>query len=160
MVVGASTHQELLKCMEIIQKSKDVFKVWPCTWQLDIVLAMLQRRQHIVCISGTGSGKTLPFWLPLLFTSGIQIVVTALNLLSKQNESQLQRVGISAISLAGETCWQDKTTVCVLGDCFELILMYYSGHHRRKIQGFGCKSGDANEKRWCFSEAAEKQNTR
>ncbi|KAF8837391.1 hypothetical protein BDN67DRAFT_873341, partial [Paxillus ammoniavirescens] len=40
----------------------------------------------IVCIAGTGMGKTLTFWLPLLFClEGIQIVVTPLNQLGQQN---------------------------------------------------------------------------
>ena len=43
-------------------------------------------------------GKTLCFWLPLLFRpNGIQIVVTPLNLLGKQNAASLTKAGISAI---------------------------------------------------------------
>ncbi|KAF7970094.1 hypothetical protein HWV62_25022 [Athelia sp. TMB] len=49
-----------------------------------------------------GSGKTLTFWMPLLFfKEGIQIVITALNGLAKQNVRELEGKGIGAIALTG-----------------------------------------------------------
>ncbi|KAJ7306712.1 hypothetical protein DFH08DRAFT_652520, partial [Mycena albidolilacea] len=41
----------------------------PCYWQIKVVEAILKRDRDVVCISATGSGKTLTFWLPLLFKS-------------------------------------------------------------------------------------------
>ncbi|KAJ7701238.1 hypothetical protein B0H17DRAFT_924702, partial [Mycena rosella] len=39
--------------------------------------AILKRDGDVVCISATGSGKTLTFWLPLLFRpNGIQLVIS------------------------------------------------------------------------------------
>ncbi|KIK72854.1 hypothetical protein PAXRUDRAFT_179790, partial [Paxillus rubicundulus Ve08.2h10] len=49
-------------------------------WQLKIAEAFLKGDHDIVCIAGMSMGKTLSFWLPLLFWPlGIQIVVTTLN---------------------------------------------------------------------------------
>jgi len=49
-------------------------------------------------------GKTLTFWMPLLFRpEGIQIVVTPLNLLGKQNATSLAKAGIGAIAISSET---------------------------------------------------------
>ncbi|KAG2046074.1 hypothetical protein BDR06DRAFT_899841, partial [Suillus hirtellus] len=54
----------------------------------------------IICIAGTGKGKTLTFWMPLLFDStSVQVVITPLNLLGKQNVMDLKKAGISAISI-------------------------------------------------------------
>ncbi|ETW75969.1 hypothetical protein HETIRDRAFT_53821, partial [Heterobasidion irregulare TC 32-1] len=40
----------------------------------------------------TGSGKTLTFWMLLLFASRIQIIVTPLNILGKQNKDDLRNI--------------------------------------------------------------------
>ncbi|KAI0669881.1 P-loop containing nucleoside triphosphate hydrolase protein [Trametes maxima] len=76
----------------------------PCLWQCNVVLALLQRSYDVVCISGTGSGKTLTFWMPLLFCEdGIQVVITPLNILGNQNTVQLERLGIRAIAISAQT---------------------------------------------------------
>jgi len=49
-------------------------------------------------------GKTLCFWIPLLFRmDGIQLVITPLNLLGKQNTTSLGIAGIPAIAINAET---------------------------------------------------------
>ncbi|KAG1762233.1 hypothetical protein EDD22DRAFT_759432, partial [Suillus occidentalis] len=54
----------------------------PCLWQLKLADALLKGDQDIVCIAGTGMGKTLSFWILLLFcNNSIQLVITPLNLL-------------------------------------------------------------------------------
>lgn len=54
--------------------------------------------------AGCGFGKTLGFWIPLFHKEkGIQIVVTALNLLGKQNIDTLTKAGIKGISINAET---------------------------------------------------------
>lgn len=66
--------------------------------------ALLKGDDDIICISGTGSGKTLTFWMPLLFhPSGIQVIVTPLNILGTQNKKQLLDVGIEAVVISGDT---------------------------------------------------------
>ncbi|KIJ18403.1 hypothetical protein PAXINDRAFT_70931, partial [Paxillus involutus ATCC 200175] len=61
-------------------KAQECFGKRACLWQLQIAEAFLKGDHDIVCIAGTSMGKTLSFWLPLLFQpSGIQIVVTPLN---------------------------------------------------------------------------------
>ncbi|KAJ3476844.1 hypothetical protein NLI96_g10880 [Meripilus lineatus] len=75
----------------------------PCLWQLKIAQAILKREKDVVCIAGTGSGKTLTFWMPLLFRDGIQIVITPLNILGAQNVEELKSRGIPAISISAET---------------------------------------------------------
>ena len=55
------------------------FKVLPCIFQAHVALAQLEQKD-CVTISPTGSGKTLTFWIPLLFNNdGIIIIITALN---------------------------------------------------------------------------------
>ncbi|KAG1896740.1 uncharacterized protein F5891DRAFT_906803, partial [Suillus fuscotomentosus] len=51
----------------------------PCLWQLKVAQALLKGDSDVICTAGTGMGKTLGFWLPLLFhDGGIQIIVTPL----------------------------------------------------------------------------------
>lgn len=91
--------------VEDIQKTTEkVFGRRPCLWQCRVALALLRGDKDVVCISGTGSGKTLCFWIPLLFRPvGIQVIITPLNLLGDQNRQQLEKVGIKALTISGET---------------------------------------------------------
>ena len=96
-------HQQLPSLSEIRELTQQRFGVWPCLWQLKVAHALLRGRD-VVCTAGTGMGKTLTFWIPLLFsTGGIQIVITPLNLLGKQNTQALTKAGIRAIVINSET---------------------------------------------------------
>lgn len=65
--------------------------------------AILERKDVLFEV-GTGVGKTLAFWLPLLFRpKGIQLVVTALNVLGDQNVAQLAKANIQAIGINADT---------------------------------------------------------
>lgn len=69
-----------------------------------MVQALLKNNKDVVSIAATGSGKTLTFWMPLLFVpEAIHIVVTPLNILGKQNVETLAKVGIKAISITAES---------------------------------------------------------
>ncbi|KAJ3482846.1 hypothetical protein NLI96_g6698 [Meripilus lineatus] len=88
---------------EIREKTLEKFGRRACLWQLKIAEAILKRDKDVVCIAGTGSGKTLTFWMPLLFRDGIQIVMTPLNILGVQSVAELNGHGIPAISIYSET---------------------------------------------------------
>ncbi|KIK20561.1 hypothetical protein PISMIDRAFT_71516, partial [Pisolithus microcarpus 441] len=78
--------------------TQQFFGVWPCLWQLKVAKTILKGDKDVICIAGTGMGKTLTFWMPLLFReNGMQIVVTPLNLLGKEN-TQLLQTQVQAIS--------------------------------------------------------------
>ncbi|KIM55781.1 hypothetical protein SCLCIDRAFT_133998, partial [Scleroderma citrinum Foug A] len=86
------------------QQAQQTFGVWPCLWQLKVSEALLKGDKDVICTAGTGMGKTLCFWLPLLFRpDGIQIVVTPLNLLGAQNATSLAKARICAIAINSET---------------------------------------------------------
>ena len=87
---------------EVIEKAQKVFGMRPCSWQIKVVMDIHGHQKDIMCISRTGSGK-LPFCLPLLFTTGIQIIITPLNILSKQNETSLEKVGIKVLAISRDT---------------------------------------------------------
>ncbi|KAG2039344.1 hypothetical protein BDR03DRAFT_860155 [Suillus americanus] len=71
---------------EIYLKTQEKFGVHPCLWQLKVAHALLKGDWDVMCIAGTGMGKTLSFWILLLFCiNSIQLVITPLNLLGKQN---------------------------------------------------------------------------
>ena len=83
----------------IRQKALNVFGKTPCKFQVNLCLWQLQKH-NIISISLTGSGKTLTFWLPLLFSkNSVSIVVTALNILGDQFVNELEQAGFPAISV-------------------------------------------------------------
>ncbi|KAJ7231791.1 P-loop containing nucleoside triphosphate hydrolase protein [Mycena rebaudengoi] len=93
----------------IRDKVEAVFGYRPCLWQLKVVRAILKRDKDVASIAATGSGKTLTFWMPLLFIeNGIQIVITPLNILGKQNVESLAKVGISTICITAETATEEN----------------------------------------------------
>ncbi|KIJ64213.1 hypothetical protein HYDPIDRAFT_71054, partial [Hydnomerulius pinastri MD-312] len=46
--------------------TQQVFGVRPCLWQLKVAEALLKGDKDVLCTAGTGMGKTLGFWMPLL----------------------------------------------------------------------------------------------
>jgi len=96
---------------------KDRFGFFPCKWQLEAALTQLEQRD-LVTLAPMGSGKTLTFWIPLLFNGdGITIVITPLNILGNKNVVELSAVSIPAINL---------TMSSVLEGTFKVVL-YYMG---------------------------------
>ncbi|KAI9431014.1 hypothetical protein H4582DRAFT_1766967, partial [Lactarius indigo] len=58
----------------------------------------------LVTLAPTGSGKTLTFWMPLLFNrNGITIVITPLIVLGDKYVAELSAVSIPAINLASKS---------------------------------------------------------
>ena len=76
----------------------------PCTFQLKSAYWQL-RQKNVFTVAPTGSGKTLTFWLPLLFNDGgIQILVTPLNILGDKNAAEISTLlGISAVNVTADT---------------------------------------------------------
>ncbi|KAG1894466.1 P-loop containing nucleoside triphosphate hydrolase protein [Suillus fuscotomentosus] len=75
----------------------------PCTWQLQSAHNQLENKD-VFTISPTGSGKTLTFWIPLLFNNGgITIIITPLNILSEKNQDEANAYGFPTLDICAET---------------------------------------------------------
>ena len=99
-----SQTSDMLLLSQVRDQVESLFGQRPCLWQIRVVQAILKNDKDVVSVSAMGSGKTLTFWMPLLFIpDGIQIVVTPLNILGKQNVDTLAKVGINAVSVTAET---------------------------------------------------------
>ncbi|KAG2155788.1 P-loop containing nucleoside triphosphate hydrolase protein, partial [Suillus bovinus] len=82
---------------------QECFGFVPCNWQVQSAQAQLKQRD-IITLSPTGSGKTLTFWIPLLFNnSGITILITPLTILGEKNVTELQQVQIPVVNLSATT---------------------------------------------------------
>jgi superfamily II DNA helicase RecQ len=110
---------------ELRSTVQNSFGVRPCIFQACSALAQLEQKDYIT-ISPTGSGKTLTFWIPLLFNDdGIIIIVTALNILGEMNVAELEKLGISATNVTGESAADELFKVLSLYS-FNLLLSYLS----------------------------------
>jgi hypothetical protein len=60
--------------------------------------------KDIITIAATGSGKSFPYWMPLLYIKyGIVILVTPLKLLGKQFVDILEKNQLHAVSMIAAT---------------------------------------------------------
>ena len=123
---------------EIRTRCEEVFKVRPCRFQTEFARNILLRKDVILEIA-TGMGKTLAFWLPILFRpTGIQVVVTALNALEHQCDASLAEYGILAVAIDGTLEHERVTTVFKvrcdhLSSNLNSILYLVSGDRSRQI---------------------------
>lgn len=89
---------------EIRSRTFEAFGKRLCLWQARICEAILQGGQDVISIAGTGMGKTLTFWMPLLFRpQGILLVITPISILGKQNVEILEKAGIHGIFVSRGT---------------------------------------------------------
>ncbi|KAM6491382.1 P-loop containing nucleoside triphosphate hydrolase protein [Amanita muscaria] len=94
---------------EIRSRTLETFGKRPCLWQARICEAILNGDQDVISIAGTGMGKTLTFWMPLLFRPlGVLLVITPLNILGKQNIETLEKAGIGGIFISAKTAMEDN----------------------------------------------------
>ncbi|KAJ7677684.1 P-loop containing nucleoside triphosphate hydrolase protein [Mycena polygramma] len=108
-VCASSSGPPRYSCLEIRAEAIRILGYQPCLWQIRVVEAILKRDGDVVCIAATGSGKTLTFWLPLLFRpTGIQLVISPLNILGEQNVKQLADMGLKGINITAETANADN----------------------------------------------------
>ncbi|KIL55528.1 hypothetical protein M378DRAFT_188664 [Amanita muscaria Koide BX008] len=82
-----------------------------CWLQIQAALELYQGKDVVVC-AATGFGKTLTFWIPLVMAleegrDKVSVVVTPLNLLGKQNVEVLEKVGIPAVAVDGESASEE-----------------------------------------------------
>ena len=107
---------------EIQEQTLTTFNKQPCLWQVQVAKALLQGSRDVVCTAGTSMGKTLTFWIPLLFhPNGIQIIVTPLNQLGQQQVEDLKSMGMQAIAINADTANADnyKVHTGVTIPCYE-----------------------------------------
>lgn len=97
---------------EIRQRAYEVFGKRLCLWQVRVVQAIIRGDRDIISIAGTGSGKTITFWVALLFRpNSIQVIVTPLNILGDQVVQELEKAGIAAITTQGGKAGYDDWMV-------------------------------------------------
>ncbi|KAG1832866.1 P-loop containing nucleoside triphosphate hydrolase protein [Suillus subalutaceus] len=78
------------------------YNIRPCNFQIQSAIEQLKCRD-VITVAPTGAGKTLTFWIPLLFTSNaVMIVITALNGLGDQNVEELNMLVLTCINVTGQ----------------------------------------------------------
>ncbi|KAK7041109.1 P-loop containing nucleoside triphosphate hydrolase protein [Favolaschia claudopus] len=94
---SASTRRELTRLFE------SSFKKPPYTWQLDVSEAYLLKLD-VILIAGTGSGKTIPFMMPLLLNrEKYSLVISPLKILQEEQAKRFEKLGLNAAAVNGDT---------------------------------------------------------
>ena len=83
----------------IMTKALSKYNISPHLFQLDICLALL-RKIDLVMTARTGSGKTLTFFLPMLFEQGITIIISPLTTLENQHAKDVTKYGYSVLPIS------------------------------------------------------------
>ncbi|KIK81432.1 hypothetical protein PAXRUDRAFT_156138 [Paxillus rubicundulus Ve08.2h10] len=97
---------------------EEKFSLRPCDWKLLSVQHQLKQKD-VFTVSPTGLGKTLTFWIPLLFNhDGIIIIVTPLNITGEKNCNEAILHGFPAIHLCAKTATDQTFKVCDTGSTF------------------------------------------
>ncbi|KAF9030737.1 P-loop containing nucleoside triphosphate hydrolase protein [Hymenopellis radicata] len=96
------------EAQDMVEKA---FGVRPCLWQLKVVRAILDGND-VVTIAPTGAGKTLTYWMVLLFAEGgVVLMVVPLKQLGAQFEADLMLKKLNAINVtaknSGEEVFKD-----------------------------------------------------
>ena len=98
---------------DIRVKTQEIFGKRPCYLQIKICQTILERQKNILCMAATGFGKSLTFFMPLIFVEdGLIIIVTALNILGTQIVKQLSEVNIEAVAISAENYDPEQLQVC------------------------------------------------
>lgn len=88
-----------LNFKQIKAKIAEAFAHVACKWQLLASFITFLRKNAIV-ISATGSGKTLPIFIPLLFVPNLLIIfLSPLNVLCAQFEATAKEWGFKAVAV-------------------------------------------------------------
>ena len=105
IMASASSAASLPSLSHMQDCTQQVFGCQPCLWQLTVVKTVLKYNCDIISIAGTGMDKTLTFWMPQLFCppGSIQIIITPLNILGKQNMQVLEKAGFHGIFISADT---------------------------------------------------------
>lgn len=93
----------------------------PCLWQIAVVRLIL-KQQDVITVAATGSGKSLTYWMALLYIKyGIVLLVTPLKLLGKQFVEVLTGNKITAVSMTAANATNQLFEVRSISTCCKLI---------------------------------------
>ena len=108
---------------EVQEQVHAVFGYRPCLWQIRVVRAILNG-EDVITIAPTGSGKSLTYWMPLLFIKhGISVIVTPLKQLGTQFTEMLRDNCFSAVSITAANATNELFEVRKLKSA-----LYYTPH--------------------------------
>ncbi|KAG8704658.1 hypothetical protein FRC09_003406 [Ceratobasidium sp. 395] len=95
-VVPGSRHHIVLECL-------DRTGYIPRKFQVDFVEAV-QSKRDVVCVAGTGSGKSLAFVIVNFFTTDVMTwIVSPLNVIEEQMASDFSKWGLKAVAVNAST---------------------------------------------------------
>ena len=99
---------------EVQRLVEEVFGFKPCLWQILVVRAVLAG-EDVITVAPTGSGKSLTYWIPLLYIKhSITVVISPLKLLGTQFAQMLAVNRISAISITAANATNELFEVIIL----------------------------------------------
>ena len=117
----------------IMAEALSKYNISPCLFQLDICLGLLCKID-VVTTAWTGSGKTLTFFLPMLFEKGIMIIISPLITLENQHAKDASKYGYSALPISWDNFLEKEHKVSQQIVLFcQPLAHYIVEYHGREI---------------------------
>lgn len=124
----------------IAEVANKVLKLTPCTWQLQVCRSLLSPKQHIVVSTApTGGGKTLTFWLPMLFETGITFVIVPLKDLGNQISQVAALHGFTSFNATSESLQEHGVFKVSLVDVLRTKPLAHSADLEDRRPSFPCR---------------------
>lgn len=121
---------------EIQALSEEKLGAKACIWQAEVCQALLGGQPIVLSTAATGAGKTMTFWLPMLYEeSGISVIVVPLKDLGDQLASQASSLGMTSVSIKRETLQEDNDVVKVSDVLWMSFSSYLHAFEQRIEQG-------------------------
>ncbi|KAG9097366.1 hypothetical protein FS749_006462 [Ceratobasidium sp. UAMH 11750] len=84
----------------------------PHAWQVRLAVAVLQRRD-VLCIAGTGFGKTVTFVMPLFVRKKMIVwIISPLNYIEEEQVRAFEEWGVKAVAVNWNTDFESVKEVC------------------------------------------------
>ncbi|KDN41306.1 hypothetical protein RSAG8_07575, partial [Rhizoctonia solani AG-8 WAC10335] len=109
-------------------------RITPYPWQVRVAVAMIRQRD-VLCLAGTGFGKTLPFVMPLfLSVKCIAWIISPLNYIEEQQAESFKKWGVMAVAVNSNTDFR-KVKTDILAGVYQVVISSPESFHRTNRLG-------------------------
>ncbi|CUA67949.1 ATP-dependent DNA helicase Q5 [Rhizoctonia solani] len=118
----------------LVKETRSRTGITPYPWQVRVAVAMIRQRD-VLCLAGTGFGKTLPFIMPLfLSVKTIVWIVSPLNYIEEQQAESFKKWGAMAVAVNSNTDFR-QVKKDILSGVYNVVISSPESFHRTNRLG-------------------------